>query len=247
MAAVTTVVSEELMLAWGRQYAMVRPDAFRVAYRINPFMDPADQPDLGLARAQWQTLVDTIEASGGSVQTIPARADSPDMVYAMNLGLALADDHGARVAVSHMRFPERRRESDSATRWFSERGLAPTYVGRAGVGPHLEAGDAFPFAGRLVVGYGPRTEELALKHLAAEFDLRVQGMRLTHAAMYHLDLAFCPLDAATAMVCPAALDKAGKQSTLIVYQDLDHQLRDSAARIDMLTKAATFLDTNLAR
>src|SRR3546814_13391351 len=43
----------------------------------------------------------------------------------------------------------------------------------------------------------------------------------------------------------AALDKAGKQSTLIVYPGLDHQLRDSAARADMLSKSAAFLEQAL--
>ena len=46
-------------------------------------------------------------------------------------------------------------------------------LGRDGVGAHLEAGDAFAFGDALVVGYGPRTEELALKHLATELDVRV--------------------------------------------------------------------------
>ena len=34
-------------LAWGRTYVMVEPTHFRVEYVINPFMDPADQPDPG--------------------------------------------------------------------------------------------------------------------------------------------------------------------------------------------------------
>ncbi len=45
----------------------------------------------------------------------------------------------------------------------------------------------------------------------------------------------------------AALDKAGKQSTLIIYPSLDHQLRDSAARADMLSKSAAFLEQALGR
>src|SRR4051794_37744776 len=40
-------------LAWGRRYVMVRPDHFRVDYRINPYMDLDDQPDPALAMAQW--------------------------------------------------------------------------------------------------------------------------------------------------------------------------------------------------
>ena len=53
-------------LAWGRRYVMVRPDHFRVDYRINPFMDLDDQPDPGRAMAQWVGLVSTIERLGGT-------------------------------------------------------------------------------------------------------------------------------------------------------------------------------------
>lgn len=38
-----------------------------------------------------------------------------------------------------------------------------------------------------------------------------------------------------------ALKKAGKKSELIIYPAIDHQLRDSAVRTDMLTKADAFL------
>ena len=39
----------------------------------------------------------------------------------------------------------------------------------------------------------------------------------------------------------AALRRAGKQSELVRYQGLDHQLPDSAVRADMLSKADIFL------
>ena len=35
-------------LGWGHRYVAVAPTHFRVDYRINPFMDPAVQPDLSL-------------------------------------------------------------------------------------------------------------------------------------------------------------------------------------------------------
>jgi N-dimethylarginine dimethylaminohydrolase len=102
-------------LAWGRRYAMVRPDHFRVDYRINPFMDPADQPDARLAMAQWVDLLTTIERLGGTVEVVPQRADAPDMVYAMNLGLGVVHPDGRRhVVLSHMRYAERRMETMSA-------------------------------------------------------------------------------------------------------------------------------------
>lgn len=194
-------------LAWGRRYVMVEPTHFRVEYVINPFMDPADQPDPGRAMAQWRDLVAAIERHGGTVEALPQRPDAPDMVYAMNLGLGLVRADGRpHVVMSHMRYAERRMETPAARAWFADRGFGTAYVGRDGVGAHLEAGDAFAFGDALVVGYGPRTEELALKHLATELDVRVRGLRIDHPGMYHLDLAFCPLDDRRALVCPDAFD-----------------------------------------
>ena len=176
-------------------------------------MDLADQPDPVRAREQWDTLVATIRGLGGTVEEIDQRADAPDMVYAMNLGLGLerVDSAGAvtgHVVMSHMRYVERRMETATSQPWFAERGRTTSYVGRDGVGAHFEAGDAFAFADSLVVGYGPRTEELGLKHLATDLGVRVRGFRITHPGMYHMDLAFCPLDATRAIVCPAAFDDA---------------------------------------
>ncbi|MEJ7832399.1 MAG: arginine deiminase family protein [Nocardioides sp.] len=197
------------LLCWGTHYVMVEPTHFRVDYAINPFMDPDVQPDPALAMAQWQTLVTTMRGLGATVDVVPQRSDAPDMVYAMNLGLGLVRPSGERhVVLSHMRYPQRRMETASAHAWFSGRGYATSYVGRDGVGAHLEAGDAFAFGDALLVGYGPRTEKLALKHLANDLGIRVRGLRITHPGMYHLDLAFCPLDARRAIVCPDALDAA---------------------------------------
>ncbi len=205
-------------LSWGRHYVMVEPSHFRIDYAINPFMDPSVQPDPVRATDQWQALVGTLRGLGAVVDVLPQRPDAPDMVYAMNLGLALAraESHGGgrHVVMSHMRYPQRRMETGSAQPWFADRGFTTSYVGHEGVGAHLEAGDAFAFGDALVVGYGPRTEELALKHLAADLGIRVRGLRITHPGMYHLDLAFCPLDANRAMVCPAAFDAPSARALL---------------------------------
>ncbi|MGI8901549.1 MAG: dimethylarginine dimethylaminohydrolase family protein [Nocardioides sp.] len=201
-------------LRWGHRYLMVRPDHFRVDYAINPFMDVRHQPDPGLAREQWLGLVGQLRAAGARVDVLAPRPDSPDMVYAMNLGLVLNRPAGQRVVLSHMRHAERRRETLTAGTWFIGQGFETSYVGRDGIGAHVEAGDMFPFGDALVAGYGPRSEELALKHLAVDLDVRVRGLRLTHPAMYHLDLAFCPLDETRAMVAPAAFDEASAAAAL---------------------------------
>jgi N-dimethylarginine dimethylaminohydrolase len=201
-------------LSWGRRYLMVRPDHFRVQYRINPFMDLESQPLPDRVSRQWRDLLATLADVGAEVGVVDARSDAPDMVYAMNLGLAFDSTSGGRVALSHMRFAQRRMETVSAGAWFAGAGFAPTLVGADGVGAHFEAGDAFPFGGSLLVGHGPRTEKLALKHLASEFDVRVHGLALTSDAMYHLDLAFCPLDDRRALVCPGAFDEPSRRALL---------------------------------
>jgi N-dimethylarginine dimethylaminohydrolase len=204
---------------------MVRPDHFRIDYAINPYMDPAVQPDARRAMAEWVELVATIERLGGTVEVVAQREDAPDMVYAMNLGLAMvlpegrdgAESPGAsrgHVVMSHMRFAERRMETLTSQPWFENSGRTTSYVGRDGVGAHFEAGDVFAWGDALVAGYGPRTEEMALKHLATELGVRVRGLRITHPAMYHLDLAFCPLDERRAMVAPGAFDQASAEALL---------------------------------
>jgi N-dimethylarginine dimethylaminohydrolase len=213
-------------LSWGRRYVMVRPDHFRVEYQINPFMDLAQQPDPTLTRAQWDGLVAAIRAAGGDVEVIEQRADAPDMVYAMNLGFVVEPAEGrfvtssaGHVVLSHMRYAQRRMETSSAATWFAGRGFTTSYAGRDGVGAPLEAGDAFAWRDELVVGYGPRTDELGLKVLATDLGVRVRGLRITHPGMYHLDLAFCPLDDRRAIVCPAAFDDESAAALLALVPE----------------------------
>ena len=207
-------------LAWGYRYLKVEPSHFRVEYQINPFMDTADQPDPVRARAQWDSLVAAIVRLGGTVDVIAQRADAPDMVYAMNLGLGVETEDGRpHVVMSHMRYRQRRMETASAQEWFLANGFTTSYVGSDGVGAHFEAGDAFAFGDALLVGYGPRTEELGLKHLAEDLGIRVRGFRITHPGMYHLDLAFCPLTSTRAIVCPAAFDEASAAALLALVPE----------------------------
>ncbi|MDX6264737.1 MAG: hypothetical protein QOH84_6425 [Kribbellaceae bacterium] len=203
-------------LGWGRRYLMVRPDHFRIDYVINPYMSTQDQPDPELALKQWDSLRQAIVDAGGEVEVLAQREDSPDMVYAMNLGFATAQ---GRAMLSHMRFEPRRKESLTAAEWFVGHDFELKRTGGDGVGPHFESGDAFIFGDSLVVGYGPRTEAEALKHLATEWDIRVRGLRIQHEGMYHLDLPFCPIDSTHALVYPPALDAASQAELFGIVPD----------------------------
>ena len=206
-------------LKWGHRYLTVEPNHFRVDYAINPYMDVADQPDPVKAHEQWLTMVEQIRAAGAEVEVLGQRDDAPDMVYAMNLGLVVNRPGRDHVVMSHMRYAERRMETLTAAPWFEQAGFSRSFVGQDGVGAHFEAGDVFPYRDSLVAGFGPRTEQLGLKHLAVDLDVRVRGLRITHPGMYHLDLAFCPLDENRAMVCPAAFDEASAEAALAMVPE----------------------------
>ena len=212
---------ESTELRWGHDYLMVEPNHFRVDYSINPFMHLHDQPDPLRARAEWLAIVDAIETAGGHVEVLPQLPNAPDMVYAMNLGLGLECEDGVarQVVMSHMRHAQRRVETAAADEWFAGHGYTRRTIGRDGVGAHFEAGDAFAWRGELIVGLGPRTEELALKHLATDLGVSVRGFRITHPGMYHMDLGFCPLDNTHAMVCPAAYDDASAEALLTLVPE----------------------------
>lgn len=204
-------------LDWGYEYAVVRPDHYRIDYVINPHMDVRHQPDPAAALRQWQAMIGAMKAAGATVHELDQRADSPDMVYAMNLGMPLRIPVGDRVVMSHMRHDERRNETGTAATAFQELGFAPYTLGRLGSGPYFEAGDAFAWRGDLVVGHGPRTNAHALDLLAQRLNVTVHAARITHPAMYHLDLCFCPLTVEAALICPEALeaDSAARMLELV--------------------------------
>jgi len=192
-------------LSWGRHYLMCRPEHFRVTYAINPWMDVESPVDPDLALEQWDRLAETIEAAGARVERITQLPETPDMVYAMNYGL-IDGDH---VVVSSFRHEQRRPEASAAEWWFGEAGLRTTRVADARAGA-FEAGDAFLVGTSLLVADGPRTDRATHDVLSRALGVRVTSVRITHPALYHLDLSFCPLDESRAIVAPSAWDAAGR-------------------------------------
>lgn len=192
-------------LSWGRRYLMCRPEHFRVEYAINPWMDLDSPVDPERALAQWDDLVATLEQAGAAVERIAQLPQTPDMVYAMNYGLV----DGDHVVVTNFRHDERRAEAEAAEWWFGEAGLRTTRMADANSGA-FEAGDAFLFGDTLLVADGPRTDRTAHAALARALGVRVTPVGITHPALYHLDLSFCPLDRTRAIVAPGAWDAAGR-------------------------------------
>ena len=163
------------LLSGGTDYLMVEPNHFRVDYAINPFMHLDDQPDPLRARAAvaGDRRRDRGRRRHGRGAPAAARRPGHGLRDEPRPALVEAATAATAVVLSHMRYPQRRMET--AGRRGVVRATTATRrrsIGRDGVGAHFEAGDAFAWRGELVVGYGPRTEELALKHLATELGVR---------------------------------------------------------------------------
>lgn len=201
-------------LTWGRHYLVCPPGHFEVLYEINPWMHREVAVDRDRACAQWEAMVAALSAAGASVERIEPVAGLPDMVFTANLGLVDAARPAAAspgtFVVGRFRHPERQGESEHAARAFEAR----AYEIRELEDPAscLEgAGDALPFAGKLLAGYRIRSDFAAHTALARLLGVEVLSLELVDQRFYHLDLSFCPLGDRRAIVAPHAWDAYGRK------------------------------------
>jgi len=192
-------------LRWGRRYLMCPPTHFDVTYAINPWMDVATPVDRELAQRQWDALVATLRAAGAEIELLEAQAGLPDLVFTANLGIV----DGATFVPARMTHPERRAETPHAERWFGEHGFAIRTLGESVT--QEGAGDALPFGDTLVAGYRARSSAGAYTDLARIVDGSIMPVELADPRFYHVDIAFCPLDARTAIYAPSALGAEGSR------------------------------------
>src|SRR5260221_894059 len=126
-----------------RRYLMCPPDHFEVTYSINPWMDPDQPVDTGLAARQWDSLRDAYLALGHQVEVIKPLEGLPDMVFAANGATVV----GGRVLGASFRNEERRPEGPAYREGFRANGYStihePEFVNEA-------EGD-FLFAGRHIL------------------------------------------------------------------------------------------------
>lgn len=201
-------------LAWGHRYLVCPPGHFDVLYEINPWMHREVAVDRDQARSQWEAMVAALSGAGATIERIEPVEGLPDMVFTANLGLVdvtrpSAAPPGAFV-VGRFRHPERQGESAHAAQAFAARGFEICVLDDPDA--CLEgAGDALPFAGRLLAGYRIRSDFAAHTALARLLDIEVLSLELVDERFYHLDLSFCPLDDRHAIVAPHAWDAYGRK------------------------------------
>jgi N-dimethylarginine dimethylaminohydrolase len=175
-------------------------------------MDPTVKVDRDRAFHQWDELVTTLRKAGAVVDEIPARRGLPDMVFTANAGIV----DGTTCWLAHMRHHQRQPESDYLRRWFTGNGWN---VGDPPAAVQEGSGDALPFGGTLVAGYGQRSTLQAYHGLTERAGWAVTPLRLVDPRYYHIDLAFCPLDEMTALIVADAFTPQGRRTILRLVPD----------------------------
>lgn len=191
---------------------MCPPRFFDVTYRINPWMDPGRPVDRERARRQWSSLRRTLEDLGHDVEIAEPGAGLPDMVFAANSALVIGD----RVLAARMATPERRGEEARYRTWFASRGfervLVPEFVNEG-------EGDFVLVGGRLLAGFGFRTDRRSHDEAAGWFGRPVTPLRLVDPRRYHLDLALAALDDHSIVYSPTAFDEPSRRALAKLFPD----------------------------
>lgn len=197
-------------------FLMCRPEHFAVAYIINPWMDPLswarnDGVLAAASRQEWTGLHRTLRDTGAQIDLVPSAPGLPDLVFTANAAVVL----DGMALLARFRHPQRRLEEphfDAAFRKLLGRGLIAA-VRKLPDGLALEgAGDCVWDQTRNLfwMGYGPRSDEAAKRHVADEFGVEVVALELADARFYHMDTALCPLTGGEVMYVPDAFTPAGR-------------------------------------
>lgn len=173
------------------------PDYFQVNYQINPWMTSmANQKQ---AQQQWSNLVKIYQRLNLEVSALVPQPQLPDMVFAADQGLV----KDKTVILANFRFPQRRPEAKLYQKWFIEAGFKtfslPNKV-------YFEGGDALDLGSKILLGFGFRTNPLAISVISRTLNQPVIGLRLVDDHFYHLDTCLFPLDSKTAFYYPPAFD-----------------------------------------
>ncbi len=195
------------------RFLLCPPKHFRVAYEINPWMRLSRQPRSSRARAQWETLVQTLKRLGARVSLLEPSPICPDLVFTANAGLA----RGKLFIPSRFRFPERRAEEPVYRRFFRSRGYRiadlPEHSFFEGEGDALLVGE------RIFLGYRFRSEIRAHQALARILRVEVLSLELADRRFYHLDTCLLPLGPKTVLYYPGAFDAYGRRVIRALIED----------------------------
>jgi N-dimethylarginine dimethylaminohydrolase len=197
---------------YNRHLLMCRPDFFRIAYQINPYMDTHVQPDHDLLHREYNALIAAHQAAGRTLDFIEPDPSLPDLTFTANHALIRGD----RAVLANLP-PERHPEVAHTRRWLEAHGYEVIDCPYQFSGQ----GDALPTGtGAVIKGRGWRSDPRsdALVHDALGYD--IIPVHTTSPEWYDIDLAVAVLRPGLLAVYLDALD-ADSQRTLRARPDLE--------------------------
>lgn len=196
-----------------RSILMCRPTYFTVKDVKNSFMaGNVGSVDQAKAQKQWNDLAQTVRDLGYPVHSIDPHADLEDMVFAANQGLVGSRDGSDFFIPGRMRHAARQAEVPLYTSWFENNGYQILRVDWQEL--YFEGhGDAIWHHDRNLLwgGWGHRTSREAYALLQPLIDCPILLLELIDPTFYHLDTAFCVLDADHVLFYPEAFSATGNE------------------------------------
>lgn len=186
--------------AASRRLFLTKPTKFRIEYSINPWMDPKNQVDKEKAAQQWESLYQAYLKVGAHVEVFEPANGWPDAVFTGD-SIFL---YGKHAIASRFRYPERSGEVEPMVERFRARGYT---IHQLPEGLFFEGnGEAIWWNGKILGGYGVRSDRRALDFVAKALDVEVVPLRML-PPHFHVDTCICPLNNHTLAYVPAGLDE----------------------------------------
>lgn len=202
-------------MSWPNKVLMVRPTFFDVEYAINPHMldenGDLNKVDTALAMKQWETLKETFQKVGSTVEVIEGQDGLPDMVFCANQTFPFLKNGKPAMVLSHMHSEKRQPEVQFFEKWAEQNGVEsiPAFSTEfEGMGDALwnyESGEIFG-------GYGFRTKWEVYPELEKIIGKRITTLELKDDRFYHLDTCLAILNEEIAAYVEEAFTEKGLQT-----------------------------------
>jgi N-dimethylarginine dimethylaminohydrolase len=187
-----------------RHFFLTRPTHFRIEYTINHWMDKSNQVESDKAETQWNALLENYQSLGAKVEVFESVDGWPDQVFTGD-SIFL---YGRQAIAGRFRYAERSGEVHPMIERFEKRGYT---VHQVPDGLFFEGnGEAIAWDGRILAGYGMRSDRKALDFLAKTLGVEVIPFRVL-PPHFHVDTIVCPLRKNLLAYVPSGMDEESRQ------------------------------------
>jgi N-dimethylarginine dimethylaminohydrolase len=183
---------------YNRELLMCLPTYFKIAYAINPWMDPSHQPDQPLLEAEYAALIASHELAGRTVHFINPEPGWPDMTFTANQALV----RGKRALLGNLP-PQRAGETPHTRHWLEAHGYEVVDCSYLFSGQ----GDAVPTGtGAVLKGRGWRSDPRSDAVVREVLGYDIIPIKTVSAEWYDCDMVFGIIAPGVVAVCLEALE-----------------------------------------